>query len=173
MGLLASLAAHALLYRGAHAMGAEFQALLLQVAALSLVALIAAFGSAAWRGAKAIADGSVLAARLGGYLPSPLAVFGAAAAWFVLAEAAEPRHAGTALLLTAAALALAAWLMVAVGRGMLSVLARAAIAIVRCAFAPRTQPLRRVVFRVARPKTPQCARRLFARPPPVVWLSRA
>jgi len=174
LGLLASLAAHAALYRGAHAMGAEYHALLLETAALGILALAAAFVHAAWRGAKAFSDGSILAYRLSRHLPSAPAVFAAAIGWFALAERLEPHHAGVATAVTAIVLAAAAWLIVAMARGLLAALARVAISIAASAFVPRAVPARRVVLRAPRPKTPHCSRRRFARPPPpIVWLSRA
>ncbi|MBV8197270.1 MAG: hypothetical protein JO263_03990 [Candidatus Eremiobacteraeota bacterium] len=168
LGLLASLGAHAVLYRGAHAMGAEYHALLLQLAGVGLAALLVAFAAAARQGANGTADGSILAARLGRRLPAPWLVFAAATGWFNLAETLEPHHGSAPIALTALALAGSAWLIVILARGLLGALARVAIAVAKIAFAARTRVARRVLSSVPPPKPVSYERRRFARPPPPI-----
>jgi hypothetical protein len=166
LGLLASLAAHGALYRGEHAMGGAYHSYLVQAAAALCVSLLAFFGALAWSGAWTT-DGSVLAARLRDRLPNFFWILPAAAFWYATAEAIEPHHVPASPLLVLLVLAAAAWVVLRLARGIVSALARAAIAILRAAFSPRApswsrrphlQPIRRRPLR---------AYRRFVRPPPV------
>lgn len=169
-GLLASLAAHTVLYGGEHAMGGSYHALLVQAALAGAVGLLIFFGALAWSAAPFAAEGSILAARLTDRLPGFGPSLGAAAFWFALAEAVEPQHAGAPALATILCLAVASWLVGALARAIVAALANLVIAVTRPVFASRTPswtrrpqpqpPARRAPF----------ARRLFARPPPIAIL---
>ena len=109
------------------------------------------FGALAWSGAWTT-DGSVLAARLRDRLPNFFWILPAAAFWYATAEAIEPHHVPASPLLVLLVLAAAAWVVLRLARGIVSALARAAIAILRAAFSPRApswsrrphlQPIRR------------------------------
>jgi hypothetical protein len=158
LGLLASLAAHGALYRGEHAMGGAYHSLLVQIAAALSVGLLAFFGALAWSSSSA-ASGSILAARLRDRLPNFFSVLASGASWYAAAEAIEPHHVCASPLVVVVVLRLA--------RGIVGALARAAIAVLRTAFSPRTpswsrwprlQPIRRRPLR---------AYRRFVRPPPI------
>lgn len=167
LGLLASLAAHAALYGGEHAVGGAYHALLLQIALAAGLGFLALAGALAWTQSGGGADGSILAVRLRERLPGVGSIIPAAAAWYVAIEAVEPHHAGApaiALLVALAAASYAAWRL---AHAITSALARAVIAIVRTSFSPRAPAWRR------RPRGRLIVRRTFstprrfARPPPV------
>ena len=166
LGLLASLAAHAALYRGEHAMGGSYHSLLVQTAVTFSVSLLVFFGALARSGSCA-ADGSVLAARLRDRLPALLGILPAAMFWYVAAETIEPHHVPASPLVVLVSLAAAAWVVLCLARGIVGALARVAIAMRRAAFSPRapswsrrphSQPIRRRPLR---------AYRRFVRPPPI------
>jgi hypothetical protein len=166
LGLLASLAAHGALYRGEHAMGGAYHSLLVQIAAALSVGLLAFFGALAWSSSSA-ASGSILAARLRDRLPNFFSVLASGASWYAAAEAIEPHHVCASPLVVVVVLAAAAWVVLRLARGIVGALARAAIAVLRTAFSPRTpswsrwprlQPIRRRPLR---------AYRRFVRPPPI------
>jgi hypothetical protein len=172
LGLLASLAAHALLYGGEHAMGGAYHALLVQAALAGGVSLLAFFGALAWSESRA-ADGSVLAARLRERLPGLTSILPAAALWYAAAEAIEPHHADASPIASLLSLAVAAWLVLRLASWIVDALAGAVIAVLRASFSPRTptwkrRPRSRPILRRA-----LRARRLFARPPPIAALRRA
>jgi hypothetical protein len=166
LGLLAALAAHAVLYRGEHAMGGAYHSLVVQAAITCSVSMLAFFAALAWGGSCA-ADGSILAARLRDRLPGLLWILPAAAFWYAAAEAIEPHHIPASPVVVLVSLAAAAWLVLRLARGIVGALARAAIAMLRAAFSPRApswsrrphlQPIRRRPLR---------AYRRFVRPPPI------
>jgi hypothetical protein len=167
LGLLASLAAHAALYGGEHAMGGAYNVLLLQGALAAATGLVVFFASLAWSESSGIADGSVLAARLRERLPGLGLLLPAAAFWYAAAEGVEPHHADTSTGAIALALVAAAWLIERLARGILGLLAGAAIAVLRDSFSPRTPSWKR------RPRLRPVLRRTFwthrrfARPPPI------
>jgi hypothetical protein len=173
LGLLASLAAHAVLYGGEHAMGGGYHALFLQAAITGVLGLLVGFGALAWSGAGGTADGSILAARLSSRLPGGAAILASASLWFVVGEGVEPHHAGAAPWLMVLCLTAASWIVRLLARTLAAYLARAVFAVARLAFSPRTpnwtrrprlQPIRHRV---------QCVRRRFARPPPIAATVRA
>jgi hypothetical protein len=170
--LLASLAAHAALFGGDHAVGGPYHALLVQVAVVAAAGFVALFGAVAWS-APGVADGSIVAARLRERLPGLAEVLTAAVAWYTVAEAIEPRHAAPSPLLTALALAAAAWLAHRLGRAVARTLAVAVLAILRASFAPRPPKWsRRPALRPFCRRT-VLVRRRFARPPPIAAIVRA
>ena len=167
LGLLASLVAHSALYGGGHAMGGAYHSWFLELATAGCFGLLASIAALAWTGSRAAADGSVLAARLSQCLPTGWMVLGAAGLWFALGERIEARHADPNVIITAAVLAVAVWIVSAVARWCVRFLARAAIAIGRAAFAQRSpQWLRRSAPPPMERRSPLLRRR-FARPPPV------
>jgi hypothetical protein len=173
LGLLASLAAHAALFGGEHAMGGAYHALILQAALTGALSLALFFGALAWTESGGAAIGSVLAARLRERLPTLAAILSATAVWYGAAEAVEPHHAGALPIAVLGALALAAWLVLRLAQAFIAAVAGVIIAILRASFSsrtplwnrrPRPRPLLRRTY---------CVRRLFARPPPIATLARA
>jgi hypothetical protein len=167
LGLLASLVAHSALYGGGHAMGGAYHAWFLELATAGCLGLLASIAALAWTGSRAVADGSVLAARLSERLPNGWAAFSAAGAWFALGERIETRHADPSLLVTALVLALAAWAVVTLARCCIRLLAGAAIAVARSAFAQRSPQWIRLAAPAPIARRSPLLRRRFARPPPV------
>lgn len=167
LGLLASLAAHALLYGGEHAMGGAYHALLVQAALAGAVGLLGFLGALTWSESNGIADGSVLAVRLRERLPGIAGLLPATAFWYAAAEAIEPHHAAAAPIAVPLVLIAAAWLVLRLARGVVAALAGAAIAVQRAPFSPRTPSWQR------RPRVRPVVRRTFwahrrfARPPPI------
>jgi hypothetical protein len=161
------LVAHTALYGGEHAMGGAYNELLLEVAAVGATGFVAFLAALAWMGTGTTADGSILAARLRTQLPglAPLTV--AAGLWFLLGERVEAPHFGAGIVFILASLLAASWLLLALTRSAVRLLAGAIVAIVRDAFAPRTpawfRPARRPLLVRRRP----LLRRRFARPPPI------
>lgn len=167
LGLLASLLAHTLAYGGSHAQAGSYHELLLALNAVALLGGVLAVGALAWAGAGRTRDGSILAARLRTTLPSWPALAAIAGGWLALAEHLEPRHHTISPLLLLAAVALAAWFLLALARATISLLATAAIAARRGRFTPR--PL---AWRIRIRPTPGVshalrAARRYARPPPI------
>jgi hypothetical protein len=167
LGLLASLAAHAALFGGTHAMGGAYSGLLAQVATAGCFGLVLCLAALAWSGSRLAAEGTILAARLRERLPGLPALFVSSSLWYAGAEAVEPHHAGVAPAVVVMTLAVAGWLALRLAQGIVGVLARAAIAIQKLAFTPRTPSTkRRLRLRPVRRRS-VWARRRFARPPPI------
>jgi hypothetical protein len=168
LGLLASLAAHAALYGGDHAMGGAYHALLLEAALAGAVGLLVFFGGMAWAESGLTANGSVLAVRLRERLPTLWATTASAAGCYGLSEGLEPHHTSASSVATAIALIAGAWLVRSVVRAVVDVFASAAVATLQVSFAPRTPSWnRRERVRPIPRRTPLIWRR-FARPPPIV-----
>ncbi len=173
LGLLASLAVHAVLYRGEHAMAGGYHADFVAAAAAAALGFLTGFAALAWSGRGQAADGSIVAARLNERLPALWQVGVCAALWLSLAEAIEPSHAAPMPLVTALCIAAVAWAITLAARAIVAALAGAIIAICRDAFSPRTPA---VLRRSAPPplrRDLRYARRRFARPPPIALLHRA
>jgi hypothetical protein len=167
LGLLASLAAHAALYGGSHAMGGSYNELLLQVALGGFLGLIALFGALAWGGAGGTSDGTVLAARLRDRLSGGPAVLLSAGVWFIVAESIEPSHTAAPLAVSLAALLAASYAVAWIARTVIGAVARAVLAVPHTAFSPRTPSWRRRSHRPVAPRRTLLTRRRFARPPPI------
>lgn len=167
LGLLASLMAHVGLYGGAHAMGGQYDGLLLQGAFAGLLGLIAFFGALAWGNAGRTTDGTVLAARLRERLPNATGLLLAAGVWYAIGESIEPGHAGAPLAGALAALIGATYVVAWLGRAITRAIARAVLAIVQTAFSPRAPSWRRRSQTTPAPRRPLLTRRRFARPPPI------
>ncbi len=167
LGLLASLAAHATLFGGEHAMGGGYHALLMQSGLCGALSLTLFFGGLAWTEAGRTSDGSVLAARLRERLPAVGWILPATVLWYSLAEAVEPHHAGVPLVTVVLVLVVAAWLIHLLARGILDVIAGAIIAAPRFSFAARAPSWKRRVRVQPVRRSPLWSRRRFARPPPI------
>jgi len=173
LGLLASLTAHAALYGSDHAMGGAYHGLLLEAGLGGALSFLLFFGGLAWAESGLTAVGSVLAARLRERVPSFTAILAAAGAWFALGEGIEPHHGLASPFALAMALAAAAWLVRRLAHAVADAFARAAVATHSSSFVPRTplwtrrERIRPVYRRVL------LARRRFARPPPILVLTRA
>jgi hypothetical protein len=165
-GLLASFFAHAAVYGHEHAMGGAYHELLRSMALAAVGGFAMAFGALAWFGAGPCSDGSVLAARLAGHLPSLPLLAAAGFGWFVLGESIEGTHPDASAILIAAALLVVSWLLLAGLRALLRLVAAIVVAILTIEFAPRLEQWS------AHFALPPIARetlhrfRLFARPPP-------
>ena len=167
LGLLASLAAHAALYGGGHAMGGSYHGLLLEAALAGAAGLLAIFGAIAWSESGITADGSVVAARLRTQLPRNAGVLLAAGFWYVAGEAIEPHHAAAPFVGSFCLIVVFAYAVLWLARVATAALARAVLAIARASFSPRPplwrrRPRPRPLYRRA-----YHARRRFARPPPI------
>lgn len=148
-------------------MGGTYHALLFQGALAAGLSLLVFFGALAWSESGGTADGSVLAARLRERLPGLSAILGAAAVWYAAAEAIEPHHAGVSPIAAILSLAAAAWLVLRLASAVAHALAATVLAILRAAFSPRTPLWRRRPRLRPLLQRPLCARRRFARPPPI------
>ena len=169
LGLLASLAAHAVLFGETHVMAGAYAGLLVQAASAGCFGLVLCFTALAWSGSRLSAEGSVLAARLRERLPGAPVLCACALLWYAWAEAVEPRHAGVPPAVVTIALAVAAWLTLRLARAVLGVLAAAAIEIQRITFTPRTPSWKRRLRLRPRHRHSLSARRRFARPPPIAF----
>lgn len=170
LGLLASLAAHGLLYGHEHAMGGVYHALLAQVALAGAITMLALFWTLAWNGSRDVAEGSVLAARLRDRLPGLGSVLAPAALWYAIAESIEPRHASIPSASALLALGLAAWLVLRCAQWLAGVLSDVVIAFVCVPFSPRTRSWRWRLRQRPVLRLPVFWRRRFARPPPIAIL---
>jgi hypothetical protein len=166
LGLLASLAAHTAVYGSGHLVGGSYHDLLLAQAALGVAGMLALAAALAWAGAKHIADGSVLAARLTERLPALRGLAPVTAGWFLLIEHLEPRHGGAPALSISVCLLLAAALLLALARGFLGLLAAAVFAVFQSRHAMRVPEWRVYGAPVPRRTRPAFAGRRFVRPPP-------
>ncbi len=166
LGLPAAILAHAAGYGSGHAMGGSYHGFLVTLCIAGTAGALILAGMLAWLGAKRAMQGSILAARLRGYLPAWTTLAAATALWFSVAESIEPHHQSVSPLPLLAALALAAWLVHVVARGILTFLAAIALAVHSAAHAVR-EPLPSLRFH----QTPRAHRllratRRYARPPP-------
>ena len=167
LGLLASLAAHAAVYGREHAVGGNQHALLLEIAAGALVALVSAALLLAWSGARMAMTGSVLSARLTCRLPGFVPLLGSTVLWYAGIERLEPQHADASLLSVGLSLVVAAWLVARLCRRLCAVLAKTILSIAAPPFNART-----FAWFVSRTSAPLRRRilpshRRFARPPPI------
>lgn len=165
LGLLAALAAHSATFAD-HAMGGAYHDALLAIVAFALMASLSFVVSFAWKGAGRILDGSVLASCLRQWLPRWPALAAAAALWFTLGESIEAHHASAPTFLVILALAMAAWLILALARAIISTIAAIAIAIRSAGYAPHvpTWPRRAPAVFIARSLLRSAQR--YVRPPP-------
>jgi len=170
LGLLASLTAHTALYGGGHAMGGSYHALLVQAALAGAIGLLILLFGLAWGAGRFAAEGSVLAARLSDRLPNFGPALAAATFWFAVAETIEPQHAGAPALAAILCLTLATWFVGALARAIAAALASLVIAVSRMLFAPRTPSWTRLSQPEPLAHRAPCARRRFARPPPIAIL---
>ena len=167
LGLLASLLAHAAEYGGGHSMGGSYHGALVAAGVVAGLGSALAAGALAWAGAGRILEGSILAVRLRLHLPRWPAVAAAAALWFALAEHLAPQHDAASPILLIAGLAIAAWLVLALARGALSILATIAIAVRKTRFSPRAHARLLRLLPAPRAHALLRATRRYARPPPI------
>lgn len=170
LGLLASLAAHALAFGQGHTEGGAYHGFLMNLALCGAgtglcAAMLAAFGRA-----PTCAQGSILACRLAAFVPGVRVVAASGLAWFAAIESFEPAHAGVSLLVVAAGMLLAALALRHLALFVLRLLAQLALSTARPGFAMRAPfVLRRAVAPAFVPA------RIFAphhvtRPPPALSL---
>lgn len=146
-------------------MGGAYHVELLTLALAGLGGFLTAFGALAWSG-RHTADGSVLAARLGRLVPGFFPVLAATAVCFLAGERLEAHHAAAGTLPLLAALAVAAALLLALARGVVKLIAGAAIAVARRPYVLRPTPwLLRAEPALVLVPAPQLRRR-YTRPPP-------
>ncbi len=165
LGLLASLVAHAAAFGDGHSQAGAYHNVFLGLAAFGLTALAAGVFACALR-SGCCRDGSVLAARLAGFIPGKRLLVLSSVGWFALGESLERAHAPAPLLLLAALIAAAVLVIRALAIVLLRAIAAIAIAILRVPFAPRL-PVR--AHRLRRPAPRRRAailRRPVTRPPP-------
>jgi len=166
LGLLASIAAHAVVFGDEHVMGGAFHGLLVQIALLASGGLLAFFSALAW-GQTSAADGTVVAARLRERLPGLVPTLTCAALCYAVAESLELHHQAASPLPVFAALATISWLVLRLAAAVAGILAGAIFAVARSPFAGRAPAW----TRRARPqltfRRTRIARRAFARPPPI------
>jgi hypothetical protein len=170
LGLLASLAAHAVLFGGGHEMGGFFHGLLVQAALAGGVGLFGFFGALAWAESNGSADGSILAARLRERLPSLYLIVPATTLWYGVAESIEPHHAAISPVAVLAALGAAAFVVLRLTIAIIGALARAVISVSRSPFLSRTPCWRRRARLRPLVRRAYWTRRRFARPPPIAVL---
>lgn len=166
LGLLASLIAHTAAYGGSHDIGGAYHGFLVSAAAIAVIGSLLLAASLAWAGAGRTLEGSVLASRLRLGLPTLPYVAGSAVLWFTLGERIEASHAPASPALLLIALVFAAWLVSALTRSTLSILAAIAIAMHTASFTPRAPVWSRCVAPVEPTRRLLPVSRRFARPPP-------
>lgn len=171
LGLLASLAAHAALYRGGHAIGGTYHAQLLQVALVAALGFVTAVGALAWIQSGNSTDGSVLATRLRERLPGFGSVVAAAATWYACVEAVEPHHAGVPGIALLAALGAASYAALRLAHAITDAFASVVIAVSRRVFSPRAPAWHRRARGRLIVRRSFLTRRRFARPPPIALAS--
>jgi hypothetical protein len=169
LGLSASLAAHAALYGGEHAIGGAYHALLVQIALAAALGFVGLVGALAWTQSGNSTDGSVLAARLRDRLPGLGSIIAAATACYAGVETVEPHHAGVSGIALLAALAVASYAALRLAHAITDAFARAVIAISRTSFSPRAPAWNRRPRGRLIPRRSFLTRRRFARPPPIAF----
>lgn len=152
-------------------MGGPYHDLLLTYVDAGVGSLILAALALAWVGSGHIFDGSVLAARLSGYLPGIPILALTTAGWYQLFESVEGSHGGENVLVIAVALLLAVVFVHWIARTAIAAIAALILSVFRSPFAPRV----RLWIRYAEHPLPirdgAPLRRWFARPPPCTTAS--
>lgn len=174
LGLIASLAAHAALFGGEHAVGGSYQSPLLQIALASTLGLLGGLFALALGGRAEASDGTVLAARLSGFIPSRGWVALSSLLWYAGIERLEPHHAAVLPIFAVVALAVAAIVVRALAGAALRLLCAIVFRVLHAPFAQRElTATRRHCARLFVRRSPALRRR-FARPPPTAFaLARA
>jgi hypothetical protein len=168
LGIPTAILGHTLLFGESHQLGGSFHELFLDVALAGCAVFAALFAAVALSGASSASTGSVLAARLGRYLPGLWSLLASSGLWYAAIEAAEPEHQMPPVLLIAALLIAAALLVRFAADTVRRAIASIVLAVLTAAFAPRLP-----VF-LSRRRAPAMAwyrrfatGRRFARPPPI------
>ena len=154
-------------------MGGAYHGMLLQLALGGTFGVGVAFAALAWSGAGQVADGSILAARLGERLPGLPMLLATTTFWFALGERVEPEHAAASLILTLLSLVICAALLRVVVQHALRLLLGAVFAVPRTRFAGRTPLWARRSRSLPTLRRSPLLRRRFARPPPITATVRA
>jgi len=154
-------------------MGGAYAEPLIEASVAGCVGLLAFFAAVACQGARGVADGSIVGARLREVLPSLPASMLAAGLWFALGEHVEPAHASLPVAITVLALAAAAFVIRFLAEASIQLLVAAVFAVYRSPFAPRA-PIwsRRAHAPILVRRAPRTRRR-FARPPPIADIDAA
>jgi FtsH-binding integral membrane protein len=148
-------------------MGGAYNGLLLQLALVGSLGMSLALAAVAWGGAGQLADGSVLAARIGERLPALPALLVSTCSWFALGERIEPEHVAASLLLTLLCLVVSAVLLGVAARFTVRLLVGATFTVFRPLFSGRAPAwVRRTQQRPITLRSPLLRRR-FARSPPI------
>ncbi len=166
LGLLASVLGHTAAYGNGHAMGGPYHDLLITLVDAGVGSFVLAFLALAWAGAGQISDGSVLAARLTGYLPSIPLLGAFAAGWYQLFESFEGTHAGGSVALIAVALCIAVFLVHRLAISAIAAIAVLILSVFRNPFAPRVRLWVRCAEHPLPVREGAPLRKRFARPPP-------
>jgi hypothetical protein len=168
LGIPTAILGHTLLFGGSHQLGGSLHELFLDVALAACAIVAVLFAVVALSGASGASTGSVLAARLGGYMPGLWSVLASSALWYGAIEAAEPEHQMPPVLLVLALLTVAALLICFTADALRRAIASIVLAVYTAPFAPRMP-----VFITRRRSTTLVRRRRlatgrrFARPPPI------
>ena len=168
LGIPTAILGHTLLFGGSHQLGGSLHELFLDVALVACVVVAALFAAVALSGASGASTGSILAARLGSYLPGLWSLLASSGLWYVAIEAAEPEHQMPPVLLIAALLVAAALLVRFAADTLRRAIASIVLLVFTAAFAPRTPAFitrRRAAIFTWRRRL--AADRRFARPPPI------
>jgi hypothetical protein len=166
LGLLASLAAHGAAYGGGHSIAGPYHAELFGLAAALGFCSLAACAALAFLGAGHVASGSVLAGRLGRYLPGPFPLLGLTCAWFAITERVEPHHAQAPVVSLVFFVVVASLAVRELSRALLTALARVVIGVRARSFAKHTDVWVRRVAPVLPASSLLLVARSYARPPP-------
>ncbi len=166
LGLPAAVAAHFLTFGGGHTVGGASHVLLMDSIVVVLCASILALCAAAVFFALGTREGSIVAARLEGLLPSALSLAVVATGWFILIERAEEPHAIPLAIATFAVVCVALLLRLALG-GALRLLAAVALRLLTVPFAATPRDGFDSFASIAPIlKRPQLALSRYSRPPP-------
>jgi hypothetical protein len=170
LGLLASLLAHAASFGGDHAVGGPFHEALSSLALAGGLGFALLLGLAAWSKTARLAQGSVLAARLGPLVPSAASVTAFATPAFFAIEALEGRHAPVIIGVVLVALAISSFVVAKLAQLFVRAIAHLVVAIASHAFAPRLPYFIRRASARPRICSTRFTYRRFARPPPRMML---
>ncbi len=166
-GLLAAMAAHAAVYGGGHEMGGAHGEELRSIAAIAASGIAAFWAGLCWSGRNAATDGTVLASRMAGVLPSWPAIAAAGTAWFFLIESLErDGHADAPMAVLLVALVVAALAAHAAGRAFLGVLSQVVFSPGAASVKARSPIFCDRIVRVSFAHLTVFGRAYVARPPP-------
>jgi hypothetical protein len=154
-------------------MGGAYHCALLELSGFAIFISFAFAIAFAWIGTRHVVEGSVACARMRELLPAYHSIVIATTGWFIMAESLEPVHATAPIALIMSALALASWLVIAIARGVLSLLARFTVAVRVGRSSPYPIAWVRRASRGPFARALFLGARYYARPPPIAVASRA